>query len=211
MTDISQLRKDYNFGSLHPTEIPELPHEWFGYWLDDALHSIEPEPTAMVVSTVSAAGRPSSRVVLLKSFNESGFVFFTNYQSRKGNDITDNPFVSLLFYWPLTERQVRIEGKAFRTDATDSDVYFNSRPEESRINAIISPQSSVIDSREQLLEIRDKFVATKSEIKRPLHWGGYRVEPDLFEFWQGRPGRLHDRVQYKLTAENNWKINRLAP
>jgi pyridoxamine 5'-phosphate oxidase len=176
------------------------------------MESGEPEPTAMVLSSVSPEMRPSSRVVLLKSVDEKGFVFFSNYLSRKGMHLKANPFAALTFFWPLTERQVRIEGIVGKTDAEESDNYFYSRPLESRINAIISPQSQPIASRSHLETEREKLllIGNAENIKRPEHWGGYRLKPDRIEFWQGRPGRLHDRIQYLLEGDI-WEVNRLAP
>ena len=176
------------------------------------MESGEPEPTAMVLSTVSAEWRPSSRVVLLKSVDEQGFVFFTNYLSRKGIQLSGNHAAALTFFWPLTERQVRIEGIVGKVDAEESDTYFYSRPLESRINAVISDQSTPILSRQHLELEREKllFMEGSENISRPAHWGGYRVKPDRMEFWQGRPGRLHDRIQYLLEG-NEWMITRLAP
>jgi len=210
--DLRDIRKDYQHSAIHGEEFPVEPVNWFREWLRDAMESGEPEPTAMVLSTVSAEWRPSSRVVLLKSIDEHGFVFFTNYLSRKGVQLSSNHAAALTFFWPLTERQVRIEGFVGKTDTDESDTYFYSRPLESRINAIISPQSRPINSRNHLEEEREKmlFSDDNENIRRPAHWGGYRVIPDRLEFWQGRPGRLHDRIQYTLEG-NIWMVSRLAP
>lgn len=209
--DLRDIRKDYNQFEIGEDDFPLEPVHWFNAWLRDAMESGEPESTAMVLSTVSADRRPSSRVVLLKSFDEQGFVFFTNYQSRKGLQISGNHFAALNFFWPLTERQVRIEGIVVKTESSESDEYFYSRPVESRINAIISNQSSVVSSRRQLEEAREKLMFADAEsLRRPSHWGGYRLKPDRFEFWQGRPGRLHDRIQYQLNG-SIWNIHRLSP
>jgi pyridoxamine 5'-phosphate oxidase len=210
--DLRDIRKDYQHSSIHDDDFPIEPGNWFKEWLHDAIESGEPEPTAMVLSTVSAEWRPSSRVVLLKSFDEHGFVFFTNYLSRKGIQLRSNRAAALTFFWPLTERQIRIEGFAGKIDTDESDAYFYSRPLESRINAIISPQSRPIASRSQLEEEREKilFMEGNENLSRPEHWGGYCIKPDRMEFWQGRPGRLHDRIQY-LLEENVWVISRLAP
>lgn len=210
--DLRDIRKDYQMHSIHDNEFPLEPVNWFREWLRDAMESGEAEPTAMVLSTVSSEGRPSSRVVLLKSVDEQGFVFFTNYLSRKGLQLSGNHAAALTFFWPLTERQVRIEGIAGNVSTEESDAYFNSRPIESRINAVISHQSTVISSRTHLEEHREKLLhmGGNESISRPAHWGGYRVKPDRIEFWQGRPGRLHDRIQYLLDGDD-WSIDRLAP
>jgi len=210
--DLQDIRKDYFHGAINGEDFPVEPVNWFREWLSDAMESGEPEPTAMVLSTVSAEWRPSARVVLLKSFDDKGFVFFTNYLSRKGIQLSSNRYAALTFYWPLTERQVRIEGITVKTDTDESDTYFYSRPLESRINAVISPQSTPISSREQLEREREKlmFSYDAEQLTRPDHWGGYRLRPDRMEFWQGRPGRLHDRIQYLLEG-NVWSVNRLAP
>lgn len=210
--DLRDIRKDYRQGAIHGDDFPVEPVNWFREWLSDAMESGEPEPTAMVLATVSAEWRPSARVVLLKSFDDHGFVFFTNYLSRKGVQISGNHAAALTFFWPLTERQVRIEGIVVKVDADESDTYFYSRPLESRINAVISPQSTPIASRSELEEEREKllFMEESENILRPAHWGGYRLKPDRMEFWQGRPGRLHDRIQYLLEG-NVWSISRLAP
>jgi len=210
--DLRDIRKDYQHSAILREEFPVEPVNWFSEWLNEAMDSGEPEATAMVISTVSAELRPSARVVLLKSFDEDGFVFFTNYMSRKGVQLSGNHFAALTFFWPLTERQVRIEGIVSKTDADDSDTYFYSRPLESRINAVISPQSSTISSRTKLEEQREMLLFNEGNenISRPAHWGGYRLKPDRIEFWQGRPGRLHDRIQYLLKG-NVWSISRLAP
>ena len=210
--DLRDIRKDYRHSAILDEEFPVEPLNWFREWLDEAMKSGEPEATAMILSTVSAELRPSARVVLLKSFDEYGFVFFTNYLSRKGIQLSGNNFAALTFFWPHTERQVRIEGIVSKTDANESDTYFYSRPLESRINAVISPQSSPISSRNKLEEEREMLLFNKGNenISRPDHWGGYRLKPDRIEFWQGRPGRLHDRIQYLLEG-NVWSISRLAP
>jgi len=210
--DLRDIRKDYLHSYIHDDDFPVEPVNWFREWMNDALESGEPEPTAMVLATVSAEWRPSSRVVLLKSVDEHGFVFFTNYLSRKGIQLGGNHYAALTFYWPLTERQVRIEGIVGKVDADESDAYFYSRPIESQINAIISPQSQKISSRSKLEEEREKllFHEGNENLRRPLHWGGYRLKPDRMEFWQGRPGRLHDRIQYQLEG-NVWEVSRLAP
>jgi pyridoxamine 5'-phosphate oxidase len=210
---ISAIRKVYQLESLLEKDLDPDPMKQFANWWQHALESKIEEPNAMTLATCSASGRPSARIVLLKGIENNGFVFFTNYLSRKGTEIHDNPFVSLLFFWKELERQVRIEGKITRVPAKESDEYFSSRPKESRIGAWSSPQSRVIESREILQKNVEKYNAQFAEgiIPRPEFWGGYQVQPDRIEFWQGRPGRLHDRLRYALDENNTWKIERLAP
>lgn len=207
---INTLRFDFSKDTLDEKFAEGNPFFQFKKWFAEAadLH----EPNAMVISTATADGRPSSRVVLLRGFDENGFVFFTNYDSRKGSEIAGNPHVSLLFYWAELEKQIRIEGVIEKAPAETSDEYFASRPRESRIGAIASPQSSVLKDR---AELEHKFAELSEELRdqevtRPANWGGYVVKPEVFEFWQGRNSRLHDRLRY--TKENDgWKIERLAP
>lgn len=210
---IAAIRKVYQLESLLEKDLDPSPITQFANWWQHALESKIEEPNAMTLATCSASGRPSARIVLLKGLENNCFVFFTNYLSRKGTEINDNPFVSLLFFWKELERQVRIEGKITRVPAKESDEYFSSRPKESRIGAWSSPQSRVIESREILQKNVEKYNAKFAEgiIPRPEFWGGYQVQPDLIEFWQGRPGRLHDRLRYALAENNTWKIERLAP
>lgn len=210
---IAAIRKVYQLESLLEKDLDPDPMKQFATWWQHALDSKIEEPNAMTLATCSASGKPSARIVLLKGIENNGFIFFTNYLSRKGTEIHDNPFVSLLFFWKELERQVRIEGKITRVPAKESDEYFSSRPKESRIGAWSSPQSSVIESREILQKNVEKYNAQYAEgiIPRPEFWGGYQVQPNLIEFWQGRPGRLHDRLRYALAENNTWKIERLAP
>lgn len=210
---IFNMRKIYQLQSLLEKDLNENPIAQFENWWQQAVESKIEEPNAMALATCDASGKPSARIVLLKEIKDNGFVFFTNYQSRKGKEIEENPFVSLLFFWKELERQVRIEGKIKKIPAAESDEYFNSRPPESRIGAWSSPQSNVINSRDTLQKNVEKYTSqfgTKN-IPRPEFWGGYIVEPQRIEFWQGRPGRLHDRLQYSLTENNEWIIKRLAP
>lgn len=212
-TQLSDIRKEYTRGKLTKNNISSDPFVQFSHWLDDALHSGEDEPTAMIVATVSADGHPSTRTVLLKGVENGKFFFFTNYESRKGQQLTGNPYISLSFVWHKLERQIHIEGKAVRCTPEESDAYFATRPYKSRIGARISPQSHVISSR---MEIMRAFVyeATKltgQTVKRPDNWGGFAVTPTRFEFWQGRESRLHDRFQYTLREDGSWEIARLAP
>jgi pyridoxamine 5'-phosphate oxidase len=209
---IRNLRKDYAKGILDEHQVHPDPLKQFGSWFHEALKAELEEPYAMTLATVDATGQPSARVVLLRGFDERGFMFFTNYQSRKGQDLAANPKASLLFHWAELERQIRIEGMVEMADAHDSDKYFLSRPRESRIGAWASPQSQVIQGREELENLLkqrvDMFEGT--EVNRPAHWGGYVLRPSNVEFWQGRPSRLHDRVRYKL-QNGLWAIERLAP
>lgn len=214
MKDLSNYRKSYEKSELLENQIPEDPinlfHKWF-YEAED-LNAAE-EVNAMTVSTIGSDGFPKSRVVLLKKFNEEGFVFYTNYQSEKGKAIVQNPNVCLSFFWPTVERQIIIKGTAEQTTAQISDNYFASRPDGSKLGAIVSPQSEVIPNREflaeNLIELEKEWEG--KEILRPNHWGGFLVRPVAVEFWQGRPNRLHDRIRYQLQANFEWKIERLAP
>lgn len=210
---IAGIRKVYQLQSLFEKDVDVNPVKQFETWWQHALESEVNEPNAMTLATSTAAGRPSARIVLLKGIQENGFVFFTNYESRKGKEIEENPYVSLLFFWRELERQVRIEGRIKRISPEESDDYFYQRPIESRIGAWSSPQSQVIESRDLLQQNVEKYKAQfdTQHIPRPNFWGGYIVEPDHIEFWQGRPGRLHDRILYVLTENNLWNIKRLAP
>jgi len=209
---IAELRKDYSRASLSELEVAADPIAQFSVWLDEAIKAQIPEPTAMSVATVGTNGKPSSRIVLLKQVDATGFTWFTNYQSRKGQEIDQQPYVALLFHWVELERQVRIEGKIERVSAVENDQYFSSRPLLSQLGAIASEQSQAIDSREAL---EAQFSAVEQQYGkhpiRPEHWGGYRVVPENLEFWQGRRSRLHDRVFYTRTADGSWKRQRLQP
>ncbi|RYE29003.1 MAG: pyridoxamine 5'-phosphate oxidase [Sphingobacteriales bacterium] len=212
MNNIADIRKDYKQRSLGEADVAENPFAQFTNWWEEAVASQIDEVNAMTLATATVDGKPSARIVLLKGFDENGFVFFTNYNSHKGKEIAANPFGSLVFFWKELERQVRVEGRISMIPAGDSDLYFNSRPVGSRIGALASPQSSVIPSREIIEEKVKELERTfqSKTIERPEHWGGYILKPDIVEFWQGRPGRLHDRIQY--TAEGGgWRIDRLAP
>lgn len=211
--NIADIRKDYQMQSLLETDVEQDPFDQFANWWDDAMKSELDEINAMTLATASATGMPAARIVLLKSFSADGFIFFTNYNSQKGRELQENPFASLVFFWKELERQVRISGRVEKVSAAESDAYFHSRPEGSRIGAWASPQSSVIASREvietNITMIEQQF--TDGEISRPPHWGGYVVIPEVIEFWQGRPSRLHDRIQYSKMAAGSWKVERLAP
>lgn len=207
---LHDMRSDYEAGAFDERTAYPSPMQQFALWFEEALQNGIPEANAMVLSTVSAAGRPSSRVVLLKEYTDKGFVFFTNYSSRKGHEIAANPFASLNFWWGPLERQIRINGRMEKISAEDSDTYFYSRPIGSQVGAMISPQSQVISSREWL---EQRFIEQqlRGELSRPEHWGGYILLPDEFEFWQGRSNRLHDRLSYLLEPDGQWVIRRLAP
>lgn len=209
---IADLRKDYSRASLSELDVAADPVVQFSTWFDEAIKAEIPEPNAMSVATVGADGKPSSRIVLLKQVDSAGFTWFTNYHSRKGQDIQAHPYVALLFHWVELERQVRIEGKIERVAATESDAYFSSRPLRSQLGAIASAQSQAVDRRETL---ETQFAAAEQQYGthpvRPAHWGGYRVVPDKLEFWQGRPSRLHDRVVYTREADGSWSRQRLQP
>ncbi|HXB44289.1 MAG TPA: pyridoxamine 5'-phosphate oxidase [Puia sp.] len=213
MKQQSSIRKEYKLEKLSEQEISQDPFQQFHKWWQDALQSEIEELNAMTLATASGDGVPSARIVLLKDFDEKGFVFYTNYESFKGMQLLENPRACLVFFWKELQRQVRITGLVEKTSAETSDEYFNSRPEGSRIGAIASPQSRVIEDR-NWLEQKDENVRKELKgkpITRPAHWGGYRVKPVTIEFWQGRPNRLHDRIQYSLQQDASWKIERLAP
>lgn len=209
---IASIRKDYSHTNLLESEIDADPIKQFGKWWKDAFDAKLPEVNSMTLATASTDGFPSARIVLLKDFSEQGFSFFTNYNSFKAMQLAENPKACLVFFWRELERQVRVTGITEKLSGTESDAYFDSRPEGSRIGAITSPQSQVIESREWLDE---KFQTVShslegQKIQRPAHWGGYIVKPVIIEFWQGRPSRLHDRIQYTL-EDGKWRIERLAP
>ena len=214
---LADLRQDYCLQSLDITDVATDPFEQFKKWFDEAVKSEILEPNAMILATASADGKPSARVMLLKGLENQGFVFFTNYSSRKGSNLTANPNAALCFAWLQLQRQVRIEGVIEKIEESESEAYFKSRPLGSRIGAWSSPQSQVIDNRGVLEQNEDFYKKQfhtggeeEADIPRPAHWGGYVLKPTTIEFWQGRSSRLHDRIRY--TAENGaWKIERLAP
>jgi len=211
MDSIAQLRKNYTFGQLSETDVPENPLPLFQLWFDQAVKAECPEPNSMTLATADKAGNPSARIVLLKGADQNGFTFFTNYESQKGKDLAVRPQAALLFHWHELERQVRVKGDVERVEAAQSDIYYHSRPPESRIGAWASPQSAVIPNREFLEEAESRLKAEfGDEPPRPEHWGGYRLHPTEIEFWQGRPSRLHDRIHYQL-VNGVWTITRLAP
>ncbi len=204
-------RIDYTSGSLDECDAAENPIEQFRIWFSEAGRVVERDPNAMTLSTVGSDGRPSGRIVLLRGYGEDGFVFFTNYDSRKGHELAKNPHASLLLFWAALERQIRIEGTVTRVSAEESDAYFSLRPVGNRLGAWASPQSRIIPSRESLAARVSEFEARfGSAPPRPEHWGGYRLRPDAIEFWQGRSDRLHDRLLYQREGEG-WSRVRLAP
>jgi len=212
--DTATLRLEYSRAALDEASVDPNPIRQFERWFSDALASELAEPNAMCLSTVGAAGKPSARMVLLKGVSASGFVFFTNYLSRKGQELRANPNAALTFYWAELERQVRIEGTVAPVSPEESESYFASRPFRSRLGAAVSPQSQVIPSRaaleEEMARLEAQYAASEA-VPRPDHWGGYRLSPDSIEFWQGRRSRLHDRILYSLSTSGLWEIRRLAP
>lgn len=210
---LADIRQEYTKGGLREEELPDNPFSLFRQWLQEAIDAKVNEPTAVIVGTVSPEGKPSTRTVLLKDLHDGKFIFYTNYESRKGKQLAQNPYISLSFVWHQLERQVHIEGIASKVPATESDAYFQTRPYKSRIGARISPQSQLIDSRMQLIRSFVKEAARwiGKEVERPEEWGGYAVSPTRIEFWQGRPNRLHDRFLYTLQPDGQWKKGRLAP
>ena len=210
---IADIRKEYASETLLESDVDAHPIQQFQKWWDQALKADILEPNAMTLATASADGLPSARIVLLKGFYERGFVFYTNYRSFKAMQLEENPKASLLFHWKELERQVRIMGVIEKIPGNESDEYFNSRPAGSRVGAWASPQSQVIENRQWLEKEFEKRIKEfeNNTIPRPPHWGGYLVKPVIIEFWQGRYSRLHDRIQYSLEEDGNWKIERLAP
>ena len=210
--DLAAIRQDYSRQSLSPDDCNADPLAQFNHWLDEAIKSKVHEPTAMHLATVDGNGRPSARMVLLKGVEQEQFVFFTNYDSRKGQQIGTNPYVALTFFWPELERSVRIEGRVERISAERSDAYYDSRPYNSRIGAWASLQSQPLEGTATLVARAAGFAARYvAGVPRPAHWGGYAVTPDRLEFWQGRPSRLHDRVLYLPAEADDWSRQRLYP
>ena len=209
--ELAHLRKDYALKSLDEKDVERDPMKQFGVWMVEAIHAQVPEPTAMALATVDGDGRPSARIVLLKGVDPRGFVFYTNYESRKAIELAGNPAAAIVFLWKELERQVRVEGRVERVTAAESDAYYETRPLGSRIGAWASPQSRAIENRDWLqarwAELADKL---GERPPRPAHWGGYRLVADGVELWQGRTSRLHDRIAYRR-RESGWEISRLAP
>lgn len=213
MASLPDIRKEYILHSLSEKNLLPDPFRQFAIWWQEALTANIEEVNAMTLATASAEGVPSARIVLLKGYDEKGFVFYTNYNSYKGKDILENPRACLVFFWKELERQVRVTGIVEKVSAPESDEYFNSRPEGSRISTWISPQSQPIPGRKWLEENEMKYTEEfkNKPLTRPDHWGGYRVKPVTIEFWQGRASRLHDRLQFSLLENGSWQIDRLAP
>jgi len=210
----THARKSYERAALDEHGIDPDPFQQFTIWYDEAVAADLPEPESMTLSTATRDGRPSARIVLLRGYDETGFCFFTNYSSQKGQELASNPYAALTFHWVELERQVRIAGRVEKLTAEESDAYFPSRPSQSRIGAWSSPQSSVIPSREILEQFFDEYqkkYSNETAIPRPEHWGGYRAIPERIEFWQGRPNRLHDRLQFSRMDRGPWTLQRLAP
>lgn len=212
---IHHLRRDYRFGSLTRDQLPENPIELFQTWFQELLGMDLPEwfeTNAMTLATRLPSGGASCRIVLLKEYDQRGFTFFTNYLSDKGTEIANDPNVALGFFWPILERQVRIEGRAEKVETELSEKYFRSRPRSSQLSANVSPQSQVVPDDNHLTQLVEALDASLqgADVPRPEHWGGYRIVPSAIEFWQGRPSRLHDRFRYQRN-ENGWQIDRLGP
>ncbi|NUM71871.1 MAG: pyridoxamine 5'-phosphate oxidase [Ignavibacteriaceae bacterium] len=211
--DLSSMRKNYYLSHLAEDNVSKDPFEQFRLWFEYAQNSNIIEPNSMILATADKKGIPNARVVLLKSFGPEGFLFYTNYESTKGKELLENPHAAIVFYWPNLERQLRMTGSVQKISKEESERYFQSRPRDSQIGTIVSEQSRPVENRQALEE---SFYQLKEELEGkevpyPENWGGFRFIPDSFEFWQGRPNRLHDRIQYKIDSGNEWKILRLAP
>lgn len=212
MTSIADLRKSYELATLDERDAPSEPLALFTRWFNEALSAELPEANAMTLATVGSNGRPSTRIVLIKGYDDQGITWFTNYTSRKAQELIHQPYAALQFHWVALERTLRIEGRVDKVSDAESDAYFQSRPLESRIGAWASAQSEVIASRSV---VEEALARRKAEFgdnpPRPPHWGGYRLHPDSFEFWQGRPSRLHDRLRYRQNSSGGWTLERLSP
>lgn len=213
LLDLGDLREDYNEGELSLEDTSPNPFDQFKDWFASAAQSEVREPNAMTLATIAPNGRPKARIVLLKGVEEGGLVFYTNYDSQKGQDLVSHPYASLVFFWDAQQRQVRVEGRVVKVNAATSTAYFQSRPKGSQIGATASPQSQVIPDRETLekkVQALEESYAAEEKLPLPDNWGGFRLIPDCFEFWQGRSSRLHDRIRYRL-VEGEWLRERLAP
>ena len=210
---ISNIRKEYTLKGLKREDLKSDPIQQFKIWLQEVLDASLPEPNAMILGTADKEGRPSARTVLLRGIDSRGFSFFTNYESRKGKELTENPNASLVFFWATLERQICIRGTVSRLSREESEAYFSSRPRESQLGAWVSKQSTVIESRQELEDGLKKVtdLYQGKTVPLPSYWGGFILEPTAIEFWQGRPNRLHDRFRYSKQTNQNWKIERLAP
>lgn len=209
---LNSIRHDFAKQTLDELDVIDNPIDQFAKWFEEAVGAQVIDPNAMTLCSATKEGKPSARIVLLRNFSENGFVYYSNYNSRKGSEIADNPNCALLFFWPELERQIRIEGIVQKQSSEESDLYFNSRPRESKLGAWTSEQSKIISNREVLNKEYEKISLQYPDenVPRPPHWGGYLLKPSTIEFWQGRPNRLHDRILYRI-ENNNWKIERLAP
>ena len=214
LLNIEDLREDYDAFALDETQVNPNPMQQFEVWFQQALQAEVPEPNAMTLATVNSDGQPCARIVLLKGLEPDALIFYTNYESNKGQQMSQNPKVAVVFLWKKLHRQVRIEGSVELLSAEQSTAYFQGRPKGSQIGAWVSPQSQVIESRAVLearkQELEDQYKDSE-KLPRPENWGGYQIKPTTFEFWQGRPSRLHDRIRYQLEENGSWKIERLAP
>jgi pyridoxamine 5'-phosphate oxidase len=213
MVFLESLRSNYALSGLQETDLLDTPFQQFQLWLKQAIAAELPEPNAMTLATLSEEGKPIARMVLLKGLDEKGFVFYTNYDSAKGKQLTETDSAALVFWWAGLERQVRVEGMVEKVSSEESDAYFQSRPKASQLGAWASPQSQVIENRDvlekRLAQLEEKYATEK--VPRPPHWGGFRVIPTAIEFWQGRPSRLHDRIRYEFDEKGDWFYQRLAP
>ena len=210
---LAALRQEYALGSLNETEVDPDPIRQFQRWLDEAIKAELPEPNALTLATADRTGRPFARVVLLKNCDTDGFVFYTNYRSDKGQQLAENPHAALVFLWLELERQVRVEGIVSKVSPAESEAYFHTRPRESQLGALASRQSQIVADR-QTLDTRYQQLAAQypdDNIPMPNQWGGYRVKPEMLEFWQGRHGRMHDRLRYRWQKEGGWRLERLEP
>ncbi|MEM8487808.1 MAG: pyridoxamine 5'-phosphate oxidase [Bacteroidota bacterium] len=211
--NIADIREGYEREGLTVHEVDSNPIVQFEQWMQEAVDAGISQPNALTLATASKAGRPSARIVLLKAVTQTGFVFYTNYNGRKGQELAENPYAAMVFLWPSLSRQVRVEGVVTKVSDATSDAYYQSRPRGSKLGAWASPQSEVVENRKDLEEALAQYSAEYADkpVPRPAHWGGYCLQPDAIEFWQGRPSRLHDRILFRATSDGQWVIERLAP